>query len=281
MDPYARPAPLALVTGAGSGIGYEVAQRLASRGLTVIAVDRTADLAADAAARLATDGASVLGVGCDLAHRGAVAALADRIEQEWADDLEVVVLNAGVVVPGDVVDVTAEDLDLQVDVMLGSAMHLARAAVRVMVPRRRGHVLATVSTGGMLALPGSAAYSAAKAGLRAFLAALSHEVRGTGVAVSGIYPSAVDTPMLEHEAAHGGSLLNFVGKVSTVAEVADAYDKALRTRRLETYLPYGDSLVVRALECVPWLVPSLLRPMNALGRRGRRRYLDGKAGRAR
>jgi len=67
--------------------------------------------------------------------------------------------------------------------------------------------------GGILALPTSATYSAAKAGLRAFFAALNAELHSSGVHVSGIYPSAVDTPMLRHEATDGGSPLNFVGTV--------------------------------------------------------------------
>jgi short-subunit dehydrogenase len=264
---------LALVTGAAGGIGREVSCRLASRGYVVVAVERDEQLAGTAAAAIAGD---AIPVACDLSDRAAVAALSARIEDEWAADLELVVLNAGVIVPGDVVDSSAEVLRLQLDVMLGSVMELAAAAARAFVPKQRGHILATVSTGGILALPGSAAYSAAKAGLRAYLAALSAELRGTGVAVSGIYPSAVDTPMLLHEATHGGSLLNFVGTVSSVGSVADRYDRALRTRRLETFIPYSDSLLVRFLECVPWIVPWLLRPMNALGRRGRTKYLATK-----
>lgn len=264
---------LALVTGAAGGIGREVSLRLASRGYTVVAVERDQDLTETAAAAI---GATTIAVVCDLTDRDAVAALSGRIEKEWAAELELVVLNAGVIVPGDVADSSADVLRRQLDVMLGSVMELAAASARAFLPSRSGHILATVSTGGILALPGSAAYSAAKAGLRAFLAALSAELRGTGVAVSGIYPSAVDTPMLLHEATHGGSLLNFVGKVSSVQSVADRYDRALRTRRLETFVPYSDSLLVRFLECVPWVVPWLLGPMNFLGRRGRTKYLAAK-----
>jgi len=264
---------LALVTGAAGGIGLAVSRRLASRGYVVLAVERDQELAETAAAAIAGD---AIAVPCDLTDRMAVAALSDRIEKDWAAQLELVVLNAGIIIPGDVVDSPADALHLQLDLMLGSVMEVAAASARAFLAKHSGHILATVSAGGILALPGSAAYSAAKAGLRAFLAGLSAELRGTGVAVSGIYPSAVDTPMLLHEATHEGSLLNFVGKVSSIESVADRFDRAMRTRRLETYVPYGDSLLVRFLECVPWVVPWLLRPMNALGRRGRNRYLAGK-----
>jgi short-subunit dehydrogenase len=152
--------------------------------------------------------------------------------------------------------------------------HLIAAAVPGFVARNRGHVLATVSMGGILALPGSAVYSAAKAGLRAYLAALSAELHATKVSVSGIYPSAVDTPMLRHEATHGGSLLNFVGTVFTPAQIADAYERALDRKVLEVYVPYSDSVSTRLVESFPWLLPRLLPIFNRIGERGRLKFLS-------
>lgn len=264
---------LALVTGAAGGIGEAVCARLTRQGHTLICVERDAALAEKAANAAA---GTAIPVACDLADRDAVQALADRIEQEWAGELALVYLNAGTVIPADVVDTTTQQLRLQLDVLLGSVTELATSAARVFKARGSGHIIATVSTGAILALPGSAAYSAAKAGLRAYLTALNAELRGTGVAVSGIYPSAVDTPMLLHEATHNGSLLNFVGKLSTAEDVADTFEKAQRKRRLEHYLPYSDSLLVRFLESFPWIIAPLLGPANAIGRRGRRKYLRRK-----
>lgn len=264
---------LALVTGAAGGIGEAVCGRLAAQGRTLLCVERDEALADKAAAAA---GAPAIPVACDLSDRDAVAALCTKIEGDWADRLDLVFLNAGVIVPGHVVDSSAAQLRLQLDVMLCSVAEFAASAARVMKARRRGHIIATVSMGGILALPGSAAYSAAKAGLRAYLAALHAELRGTGVAVSGIYPSAVDTPMLLHEATHDGSLLNFFGKVSTADEVADVVERALRKRRLEHFLPYGDSILCRILESFPWLVPPILGPAEAIGRRGRAKYLARK-----
>jgi NAD(P)-dependent dehydrogenase (short-subunit alcohol dehydrogenase family) len=267
-----RPS-LALVTGAAGGIGVAVCGRLRAQGVRVLCLERDQVLAQKAAAAV---GGDALPIACDLSDRNAVAALCARIEGEWADDLTIVFLNAGIILPGQVVDSPAQQLRLQLDVMLGSVAELAGSAARAMTARGRGHIVATVSMGGILALPGSAAYSAAKAGLRAYLAALSAELRGSGVAVSGIYPSAVDTPMLLHEATHDGSLLNFFGKVSTADEVADVFEHAQRKRRLEHFIPYSDSILCRFLESFPWIVPVLLRPAEAIGRRGRAKYLARK-----
>lgn len=259
----------ALLTGAAGGIGAEVARRLSARGYRIIGVDLHAGAVEEALAGLP----GVEAAECDLSDPDATAELAARIAGEWAEDLELLICNAGIIAPGNAVDLPRDVVDRQLAVMLTGPIHLIAAAARTFTGRGRGHLMATVSMGGIIALPGSAAYSAAKAGLRAYLCALSAELRGTGVAVSGVYPSAVDTPMLMHEATHDGSLLNFVGKISTPADVADAFERALRTRRLEIYVPYSDSLLTRAVESAPWLLPSLLPPMNRMGLRGRDRFL--------
>ena len=261
---------LAIVTGAASGIGAEVAQRLARRGYGVIAVDRTQELADQAAT---AQGGESIPVACNLSSASETKTLCQRIATEWPQGLEVLVCNAGVTVPADVADHTPEEIDLQLDVILRSSMHLINAALGVFLPRDRGNVMATVSLGGNCPLPGSAPYSAAKAGLRAFLAALNCEVAGTGVNVSGIYPTAVNTPMLEGE-ARLGSALNFLSRVLTVNEVADAYERALDKPKLEIYVPYHESLSARAALWTPSLIPRLLPFFNRIGERGRAKYLN-------
>ncbi|HWG26694.1 SDR family oxidoreductase [Actinospica sp.] len=268
-NPTTRRRRTALLTGAAGGIGAEVARRLSAQGYRIIAVDLHAGAVSEALDGLP----GIEAVECDLSDPAATAELAARIAGEWAEDLEVLICNAGIIAPGDAVDLPLEVVDRQLAVMLSGPIHVIAAAARTFTERERGHLLATVSMGGIIALPGSAAYSAAKAGLRAYLCALSAELNGTGVAVSGVYPSAVDTPMLMQEATHGGSLLNFVGKISTPSDVADAFERALRTRRLEIYVPYSDSLLTRAVESLPWLLPRLLPPMNRIGLRGRDRFL--------
>ena len=261
----------ALITGAASGIGAEVARRFARRGYHIIAVDRTEELAEQAAADI---GPGATAVGCDLSDEQSTSDLCDRIVSEWRDDLDVLVCNAGVVIPGNVADISTDDIDLQLDVLLRSPMHLIRATVPVFVARDKGHIMATVSMGAICPLPASAPYSAAKAGLRAFLAALNSEVSHTNVAVSGIYPTAVNTPMLQHEARSGGSALNFLSAVKTVDDVADAYERALDKPKLETYVPYHESLSARAALWTPSLIPRLIPFFNRIGELGRKKYLS-------
>ena len=259
-----------MVTGAAGAIGTGVAQMLRDKGFGVIAVDVDERAAARAAAAIGSD---TIGVACDARSREQVAGLAARGRGEWAGRLEIIVCNAGLIVPGPVGAADPDDLAAQVDVMLASPIQLIAAAVPGMVARGRGRVLATGSMGGIISLPGSATYSAAKAGLRSFLTALSAELAGTGVRVSGVYPSAVDTPMLRHEARHGGSLLNWVGKVFTVADVVRAYERALTGRRLEVYLPYSDSITTRVAAFVPATANRLIPLFERFARRRHARYL--------
>ena len=260
----------AVVTGAASGIGLEVATRLHRRGHEVIAVDRNAVQLQAATSRI---GGDTVAIDCDLADPAQLALLIGELTTTWRESLDVVVCNAGVIAPGDLVDVDPATIDLQLDVMLRSVIHLTRAVLPQFLERDRGHLLATVSMGGIIALPTSATYSASKAGLRAFLAAVNAEVYATNVHVSGIYPSAVDTPMLLKEAEGGGSPLNFFGAVRSIDEVADAYERAIEIHRLENYVPYSDSLTTRLLNAFPALTPKLLPIVNRIGERGRQRYL--------
>lgn len=260
----------ALVTGGGGGIAEELAVRLDARGYDLVLADIDHDRMAAVAARLSRP-ATLLDA--DLSTLAGIAELADRIISEYRD-LDLLVNNAGYMSPGDVADLDAAELERHVLVMLLAPMQLARAAAIVMRQRGRGDILGIVSMGGILALRGSAAYSASKFGLRGFHTALQQELAPFGVRVMGVFPSGVDTPMLRKEAQHAsGSPLNFVGTVLTAGQIGDACMDALDSGQLETYVPYSDSVTTRLLGAFPWLIRRVEPPFAALGERGRERFL--------
>ena len=78
--------------------------------------------------------------------------------------------------------------------------------------------------------------------------------------------------MLRYEATHNGSPLNFVGKVFTAAEVADACMGALDSGRLETYVPYSDSLTSRLVAAFPWMIEKILPMFEKSGEKGRAKF---------
>ncbi len=142
-----------------------------------------------------------------------------------------------------------------------------------MVAHGGGHIIATVSMGGIVSLKGSAVYSGSKFGLRGFMAGIRDELKPYKVNISGIYPTGVDSKMLRYEATHGGSLLNFVSVPVTVKDVGDAVIKAIKSKHLELYVPYSESLSGRFISCFPWMISYLYPLLEWVGRRGRNKYL--------
>lgn len=257
----------ALITGACGGIGSSVARRLSKAGYALVLVDMDEPLLKALAKELATD--CTIRV-LDVTQREALSKFCDDLSSL---PLDVAFINAGVVQPGHVIDLSFEDIDRQLDINLRGAICLIHALSRHFVAQARGHIIATVSMGGLLALKGSAAYSASKFGLRGFLMALDSELKPHGVLVSGLYPSAVDTAMLKYEATHGGNVLNFLGKPLTADAIAEAFMNVLTRPKLEVYLPYGDSIGARLVGVFPRILPKLMPCLEWLGERGRKKYL--------
>tara|TARA_R110000824_G_scaffold387163_1_gene582345 strand:+ start:11194 stop:12003 length:810 start_codon:yes stop_codon:yes gene_type:complete len=262
----------ALVTGAGGGIGAALARALDARGWRLVLVDREAGLLDAVAAELKRPPEKLI---CDLSSRDSVEALCETIVRDHAD-LDVLINNAGIGVPGAVADVDQALLDRHLEINLRAPVRLMRAVAPQMIARRRGAMIATVSLGGIISLKDSAIYSASKFGLRGFLAGFHQEMAAHGVHVSGVYPAAVDTPMLHHEALHGGSVLNFIDKVMTPEDVAAATLKAIDSGRLEVYVPYSASILSRFFGTFPWMIRPLLPLMERIGEKGRLKFIARK-----
>jgi short-subunit dehydrogenase len=262
----------AVITGGAGGIGLALATRLSHRGYRLVLVDIDAGRLADSAARL---GGDVITVQADLTAPPDLARVAELIA--FDQDLELLVNCAGVIRPGDVIDLSYRDLEWHIAINLLAPMHLAQVAAKAMAARGAGCILSIVSAAGLVALPGSAAYSASKFGLRGFLISLSQELSERGVKVRGVFPGAVDTPMLRYEATHGGSTLNFLNKdVLSAEEVAEACLRAIDGKRLETILPFWDGVSARLLCVAPGLMGRLLPVLRKQGEAGLRRFLKSR-----
>jgi short-subunit dehydrogenase len=247
----------------------EIAARLERLGYSLVLVDVDAERRAAVASGMRGDVQTKV---ADLSQLSGIRDVAQWIESDHAD-LDLLVNNAGIIRPGDIDVVSADDIERHITVNLLAPMQITAAAARGMKARGRGDIVTIVSMGGILALPGSASYAASKFGLRGFQTSIRSELAPHGVRVMGVFPSGVDTPMLRYEATHGGSPLNFVGKVKTVQDVGDAVEKALRTGKLETYLPYGDSLTTRLVGTVPWSVEKVVPLFAKSGEKGRAAFI--------
>ena len=182
-----------LLTGAGSGIGEVLAQRLLDRGDDVLAVARSADRAT----RLAASLPGVRTLVADLADPSAVEALA------LPDRLDSLVHSAGVVDLGAVAELSAEAWTSQLQVNLVAPAVLTRVALPAL-RAARGTVVMVNSGAGLVAHPTWGAYAASKHGLKALADALRGEESGHGVRVTSVYPGRTATPMQEQVHAQEG-----------------------------------------------------------------------------
>ncbi len=185
--------PTHLLTGAGSGIGAGLAQRLHERGDGLLLVARSQERADELAAR--HPGAATLVA--DLADPGSLAAL------ELPDALDSVVHAAGVVDLGPVAELSAGSWREQLDVNLLAPAELTRLALPAL-RRSRGTAVFVNSGSGLRVNPTWAAYGASKFGLRALADALRQEEAEHGVRVTSIYPGRTATPMQEQVHAQEG-----------------------------------------------------------------------------
>jgi NADP-dependent 3-hydroxy acid dehydrogenase YdfG len=185
---------VALVTGAGRGIGRAIATAFAAEGAAVALAARSrAELAEVAAEVRARDGRA-LAVPTDVTQDGAVEAL---VEQTLADlgRLDILVTSAGTAAFGPLADSKPADWDGMLALNLRAVMVCCRAVLPAMIRQRSGTILNVSSIATKRALPGSAVYTATKAAIESFSRVLAEELRTHGVRVGVLVPGAVDTPI--------------------------------------------------------------------------------------
>ena len=213
---------VALVTGAGSGIGAEVAARLAQDGAAVGVNGRTAQKVADTVARITAGGGRAVALVGDVSDPDDAQRMV-READEQLGGLHVLVNNAGLQqhTPFLELDLTTWRAQLSVD--LDGAFLMALAACRVMVPRGGGVVLNVTSVHEHQPRPGYAAYCTAKAGLSMLTKVLARELGGRGIRAVSVAPGAIETPIQgERSAAQVREQEAGVpaGRLGTAGEVA-------------------------------------------------------------
>lgn len=192
--PIPSPTTTAVVTGASSGIGADLARELAARGHGLTLVARREDRLRELADELSNN-VRVEVIACDVADADARAGLFPEIEQRGLT-VDILVNNAGIGTIGPVVDSTPEAEIAQVRVNVEAVIDLCTRAVQQMVPRGRGAILNVGSTAGFQPFPGQSGYAATKAFVRSYTDGLRAELDGTGVTASALHPGPVRTEFL-------------------------------------------------------------------------------------
>jgi 3-oxoacyl-[acyl-carrier protein] reductase len=183
----------ALITGATGAIGGTIARVIHAQGATVAISGTRREVLDGLAAELGT---RVHVLPCNLADPAETEALVPRAEEEMGQ-LDVLVANAGVTRDNLLVQLRDEDWDQVIAVNLSATFRLARAAVRGMMRRRFGRVIAITSVVGTTGNPGQANYVAAKAGIAGMIKVLAQEYAKRGVTANCVAPGFIVSPMTE------------------------------------------------------------------------------------
>lgn len=215
-NPFDLTGRVAIVTGAGGGIGLAVATVLADAGATVVLADINAELVATAAAELAGSGRACSGVVLDVSDRRAVdAVVADVMARHRR--LDVMVNNAAVIDDTTPLTVTEHDLDRVHAVNFKGVVFGSQAAARVMIAAGRGSIINVTSGVVDVAVPNVVAYSTSKAAAAQYSRGLAMEVAAKGVRVNTLAPGWTDTPMNERHVLRGDGSVDPERKAAYVA----------------------------------------------------------------
>ena len=188
---------VAVVTGAGSGIGRGMAEAFAARGMRVVLADLNAERLRSAEVELAEAGADVFPVACDTSDAAAVQALAEAAIDRYGA-IHVWCNNAGVVGGGDPWNGPLETWEWVLGVNVWGVIHGTRAALAIMTAQGEGHIVNTGSMASLIALPGLVAYAASKHAVLGITEALFAELQATGspIGVSLLCPLFVKTQLV-------------------------------------------------------------------------------------
>jgi NAD(P)-dependent dehydrogenase (short-subunit alcohol dehydrogenase family) len=210
------PAPVALVTGATSGIGREVARKLAADGFSVLVHGRDAARGAAVVDEIIADGGRARFAAADLTD----AADLDRLAAEAAD-VDVLVNNAGFSWFGPTAELTPATFDAMFAANVRSAYFLVAAIAPLMATRGAGAIINLGSMAGQIGLAGGAAYSATKAALASLTRSWAAEFSPQGVRVNTVAPGPAytDGAVPERTAALGGTTL--LGRAAEASEIAE------------------------------------------------------------
>ena len=217
---------VAIVTGAGSGIGEASAKRFAEEGAAVLAVDIRQAKVNDVAEAINTEGGHAIAFGANVAEADDVEAMVAEAVDKFGG-LDVLFSNAGTIRPGTAVELSVDEWDLVMAVNVRSVFLGAKYAVPAMIERGGGAIVNTASISGLHGDGGAVCYAASKAAVINLTRALSTDHAPEGIRVNAICPGTIETPpvkrMMEDPRALEVNLAaHSVGRLGLPEEIASA-----------------------------------------------------------
>jgi NAD(P)-dependent dehydrogenase (short-subunit alcohol dehydrogenase family) len=219
---------VAIVTGAGRGIGYGIAEAFGREGATTIIGELVEERGREAAARLQAQGFKAQAIQLDVTSPASCATLCEQVMKTHGH-IDVLVNNAGLFILHKSEDMPEADWRLQIDVMLNGTFFMTQAVARVaMIPQKRGSVVSIASIGGMGGWPMRSAYNAAKAAVIVLNEVLATEWAQYNIRLNCVSPGVTRTEMMDVAIKQGVANVALysdrtpLGRVAEVSEIASA-----------------------------------------------------------
>ena len=215
---------IAVVTGAGRGIGRAIALKFANEGADVVVVSRTQENSEKVVAEIRAVGRKAWAFAVDVADSAAVSASAEKIMAE-ATKVDILVNNAGVTRDGLVMRMSDADWDTVLDTNLKGAFLFTKAFARGFAKQRSGRIINISSVIGLMGNPGQSNYAASKAGLIGFTQSVAREFASRGITANCIAPGFIETDMTsELNAELKANILRQIpmGKFGASEDIANA-----------------------------------------------------------
>ncbi|MSU46786.1 MAG: 3-oxoacyl-[acyl-carrier-protein] reductase [Lacunisphaera sp.] len=211
---------IALVTGAGRGIGKSIAEQLAKNGVTVICVSKSAGSCGATAAAILVGGGKAKALAVDVADGAAVAKASAGLLAEFGQ-IDILVNNAGITKDGLLFRMSEADWSAVIATNLNSCFHWTKHIGRSMTQKRWGRIVNITSVVGLMGNAGQANYCAAKAGMIGFTKSIAKEFAARGVTSNAVAPGFIKTDMTDALPAEVAEKISSVIPLKRLGEAAD------------------------------------------------------------
>jgi len=259
---------VAVITGAGGGIGKEIAKLLDKNHVKLVLSDINGDKLQELSDQLNQE---PLIIPCDITILHDVQKLVSTT-LDALGTIDILINTVGIIIPSLFEETSHEAITKQINVNLIGSIYCIKEVIPTMT-NGGGNIVILSSLAGIVPETHSSIYTATKFALRGLNFTLNLELKSQGIIVSTIFPDSVDTPMLEFEAKFGGSPLTFLDDPIPPSDVAKAVVKAILKDKVEICVPKSRGRVSKLIMCFPKLVQRIWPKLEEKGEKKKQEYL--------